>query len=93
MLCWQEYEKPPPDDICGTRVHSWVVILPPCMDIQEPFFIDPLTGNKNDLSNPNYLGLESIWNHTNYWVNLQSCSEGCKVCGSLSSVKEFSFQL
>ncbi|XP_021925034.1 dynein regulatory complex subunit 7 isoform X2 [Zootermopsis nevadensis] len=74
----EEFEKPPPDDIFGTRVHSWVVVLPTCMDVQETFFIDPLTGNKCDLSNPNYLGLESMWNHANYWVNLQNCSEGCK---------------
>jgi hypothetical protein len=88
--CWQEFEKPPPDNIFGTRVHSWVVVLPTCMDIQEPFFVDPLTGNKHGLSNNSYVAVESIWNHTNYWVNLQSCSEGCKVrsdcqfCGECS---------
>ncbi|XP_023719299.1 dynein regulatory complex subunit 7 isoform X2 [Cryptotermes secundus] len=77
-LVIEEFEKPPPDEISGTRVHSWVVVLPTCINVQEPFFIDPLTGNKCDLSNPNFLRLESIWNHTNYWVNLQSCSERCK---------------
>jgi hypothetical protein len=89
----QEFEKPPPDDIFGTRIHSWVVILPTSMDIQEPFFINPLTGNKCDLSNPNYLGLESMWNHSNYWANLQSCSEGCKVCGDLQFQEELYYSV
>ncbi|XP_069689732.1 dynein regulatory complex subunit 7 isoform X3 [Periplaneta americana] len=77
-LIIEEFEKPPPDEIFGTRVHSWVVVLPTSIKVMEPFFIDPLTGNKYQLSEPNYLGVESIWNTTNYWVNLQSCSEGCK---------------
>ncbi|PSN57290.1 Dynein regulatory complex subunit 7 [Blattella germanica] len=76
-LAIEEFEKPAPDELFGTRIHSWVVVLP-CKDIEEPFFIDPLTGNKYDLSHPSYLGLESLWNHTNYWVNLQDCKEGCK---------------
>ncbi|KAJ9591544.1 hypothetical protein L9F63_001898, partial [Diploptera punctata] len=74
----EEFEKPAPDELYGTRIHSWVVVLPTSMDIEEPFFIDPLTGNKYNLSCPSYLGLESLWNHTNYWVNVQDCKEGCK---------------
>ena len=26
--------------------------------------------------NENYLGIESVWNHKNYWVNMQSCFDG-----------------
>jgi hypothetical protein len=26
----------------------------------------------------NCLGIEVMWNHKNYWVNMQDCSEGMK---------------
>ncbi|KAL7020012.1 hypothetical protein ACKWTF_011343 [Chironomus riparius] len=35
------------------------------------FFIEPSTGFMHDLTDINYLGIESIWNHQNYYVNLQ----------------------
>lgn len=61
------------------RLHSWVVILPGNKEISNVFFIEPSTGNSYDIDHSQYLGIESIWDHTNYWVNLQSCAEGCKV--------------
>lgn len=43
------------------------------LDVVEPkaFFIEPSTGFQHELTDPNYLGIESIWNHQNYYVNLQ----------------------
>jgi len=35
------------------------------------FFIEPSTGFMHELTDINYLGIESIWNHQNYYVNLQ----------------------
>ena len=26
-----------------------------------------------------YLGIESLWNHHNYWINMQDCAQGLKV--------------
>ncbi len=45
----------------------------------ESFFIEPLTGNAHPITSDNFLGIESLWNHQNYWVNMQDCSEGVKV--------------
>jgi len=43
------------------------------------YFIEPSTGERKDISDENYTGIEVIWNNTNYWVNLQSLEGGCTV--------------
>jgi len=73
-----ESEQPPPDTLHGLRIHSWVLVLEGKRDVPEGFFIEPFTGIAHPLSSDNYLGIESIWNHQNYWVNMQDCSEGVK---------------
>lgn len=45
-----------------------------------PYFIEPSTGERKEISNENYTGIEAIWNNKNYWVNLQSLDGGCMVC-------------
>ena len=45
----------------------------------ESFFVEPFTGIAHPLTSENYLGIESLWNHQNYWVNMQDCSAGVKV--------------
>lgn len=44
-----------------------------------PYFIEPSTGERKEISNENYIGIEAIWNNKNYWVNLQSLNGGCMV--------------
>lgn len=51
----------------------------------ESFFIEPFTGIAHSLTTQNYLGIESIWNHQNYWVNMQDCREGVKVVDHMPS--------
>lgn len=67
-------------------MHAWVVLLPggigPCAtEITEPLFIESSTGEHwkaADSETANlYLGVESIWNNRNYWVNIQDCTETC----------------
>lgn len=69
----------PPDPLLGLRVHSWVLVLPGKRDILENFFIDPLSGQSYSTSSTCFLGIESVWNHENYWVNMQDCRFGCTV--------------
>ncbi|KAK3597164.1 hypothetical protein CHS0354_038091 [Potamilus streckersoni] len=73
-----ELEKPPPDPLHGLRIHSWVLVLPGKREVPEGFFIEPFTGLSHPLDYESYLGIESIWSHANYWVNMQDCSEGVK---------------
>lgn len=45
----------------------------------KPYFIEPSTSERRDISNENYIGIEAIWNHKNFWVNLQALEGGCSV--------------
>ncbi|XP_046705088.1 dynein regulatory complex subunit 7 isoform X2 [Silurus meridionalis] len=70
-------EDRPSDPLHGQRVHSWVLVLAGKRDISKNFFIDPLSGQSFPTSSSCFLGIESIWNHENYWVNMQDCRSGC----------------
>lgn len=83
---FQELEQPPPDKYFGYRIHAWVAILPESGGLRDhefsgPLFIEPSTGEsyspKYDNTDGLYLGVESIWNDQNYWVNMQPFLETC----------------
>ena len=44
----------------------------------EAFFIEPSTGKVYSTDNANILGIESVFNFANYWVNMQVCIDGMK---------------
>jgi hypothetical protein len=80
----EEQEKPKPDPKFGHRIHAWVAVLtraPWCYkprdegksQPKEPpvFFIEPSTGFRHETDDPCYLGIESVWNQYNYFVNRQ----------------------
>ncbi|XP_026802213.3 dynein regulatory complex subunit 7, partial [Pangasianodon hypophthalmus] len=73
----KEEQERPSDPLWGLRVHSWVLVMAGKRDILENFFIDPLTGQSYPTSSACFLGIESVWNHENYWVNMQDCRFGC----------------
>ncbi|XP_078033983.1 dynein regulatory complex subunit 7 [Augochlora pura] len=82
----EELEQPLPDKYYGHRIHAWVVILPELGGLRDqefsgPLFIEPTTGVSYNPTYDNtyglYLGVESIWNDQNYWVNLQPFSQLC----------------
>ncbi|NXA73309.1 DRC7 protein, partial [Thryothorus ludovicianus] len=73
-----EVGKPKRDPLHGLRVHAWVLVLPGKRKVPETFFINPFTGNHHSTTDECFLGIESIWNHRNYWVNMQNCRNGCK---------------
>ncbi|KAJ3026471.1 UNVERIFIED_CONTAM: hypothetical protein HDU68_005603 [Siphonaria sp. JEL0065] len=66
------------DELKGLRVHAWVMVLPGKREIAEAFFIEPSTGRIYSTDNENYLGVESVFSSTNYWVNMQVCYDGLK---------------
>ncbi|XP_055001900.1 dynein regulatory complex subunit 7 [Sorex araneus] len=73
-----ELEKEGADPLHGLRVHSWVLVLSGKREVPETFFIDPFTALGYSPEDDNFLGIESVWNHKNYWVNMQDCWNGCK---------------
>ncbi|KAJ3328293.1 hypothetical protein HDU76_010208 [Blyttiomyces sp. JEL0837] len=66
------------DELKGLRIHAWVLVLPGKREVAENFFIEPSTGRIYSTENENYLGVESIFSSTNYWVNMQVCYDGLK---------------
>ncbi|XP_070254043.1 dynein regulatory complex subunit 7 isoform X1 [Myotis yumanensis] len=74
----QEAENAKPDPLYGLRVHSWVLVLSGKREVPESFFIDPLTARSYSTQDDHFLGIESLWNHKNYWVNMQDCWNCCK---------------
>jgi len=60
-------------------VHCWVLVLAGKREVSQGFFIEPCTGDPHSLDWDEYLGIESLWNHKNYWVNMQDCAAGVKV--------------
>ncbi|XP_051914686.1 dynein regulatory complex subunit 7 isoform X1 [Hippocampus zosterae] len=73
----EEIPQPPADPLQGLRVHCWVLVLAGCRSIQENFFVDPLTGRSYSTTSAHFLGVESVWNNLNYYVNMQDCKDGC----------------
>ncbi|GFR93181.1 dynein regulatory complex subunit 7 [Elysia marginata] len=67
----QLLEAPAPDELRGWRVHSWVMVLAGLRGVTETFFIEPTTGTAHPTDWDQYLGIESIWNHMNYYINVQ----------------------
>ncbi|KAL5961608.1 Dynein regulatory complex subunit 7 [Taenia solium] len=90
----EKAEEPQPDPLFGLRVHSWILVLPGNRDVQEAFFIEPFTGESVPLDTDMYLGIESVWNHNNYWVNMQDCTNGIKEMRyDLNNLEDWEFVL
>lgn len=73
------------DPLFGKRVHAWVMVMPlenknDKYSSEISYFIEPSTGERKEISDENYTGIEVVWNNTNYWVNLQFLEGGCTVC-------------
>ncbi|CAJ1084316.1 dynein regulatory complex subunit 7 isoform X3 [Xyrichtys novacula] len=73
----EQGEQRPVDPLRGLRRHCWVLVLSGSRSIQENFFIDPLTGNSYSTDHDNFLGVDSVWDCFNFYVNMQDCSGGC----------------
>ena len=82
----QEQENAKTDPLHGLRVHSWVLVLSGKREVPESFFIDPFTARSYSTQDDHFLGIESLWNHKNYWVNMQDCWNCCKVLGGPGQV-------
>ncbi|GAB9464868.1 hypothetical protein Gpo141_00002292 [Globisporangium polare] len=60
------------DPLEGRRVHAWVLVRAGKRDVSDHFFIEPSTGRVYSLRESPYLSIESVWNHENYFVNMQT---------------------
>ena len=76
----KDMEEDEEDEFAGLRIYAWVMILPGRREVPEPFFIDPPTGKQYSTEDSNFVGVESVFSSRNYWVNMQPCYDGLKVC-------------
>ena len=63
-----DYEKP--DPYGKSRLHAWVLIQKGDREMSETIFIEPTTGRKYQLDNSPYHSIEAVFNHQNFWINL-----------------------
>jgi hypothetical protein len=63
-----DYEKE--DEYGQSRLHCWVLLQKGNREISETFFIEPTTGRKYSIQDAPYYSVESIFNHKNFWINL-----------------------
>ncbi|KDO23978.1 hypothetical protein SPRG_10675 [Saprolegnia parasitica CBS 223.65] len=59
------------DPLEGKRVHAWVLVRAGRRDVTEHVFIEPSTGRLYPVRDSPYVRIESVWNHQNYFVNMQ----------------------
>jgi len=58
------------DPLGSSRKHSWVLVLKAKRELAESFFIEPSTGRKYTTDDSPYHHIDSIFNHRNYWINM-----------------------
>ena len=63
-----DYE--PEDEFGQSRIHAWVMILKGDREMPKSIFIEPTTGRVYELDGSPYHSIEAIFNHQNFWVNL-----------------------
>ncbi|GFR33019.1 dynein regulatory complex subunit 7 [Trichonephila clavata] len=66
------------DILFGKRVHFWVLIRSYDEGVLNSTFVEASTGETISLDNPEYLGIEFLWNDKNFWSNNQQVGIGCK---------------
>lgn len=64
-------EEDDDDPLEGKRMHAWVLVRAGKRDVAEHFFLEATTGLRYPLRDCPYAQIESVWNHENYWVNMQ----------------------
>ncbi|KAL1499996.1 hypothetical protein AB1Y20_012673 [Prymnesium parvum] len=73
------------DELKGKRVHSWVMLLAGKRLLEQMLFLEPSTGDVYSVENAPYYAIESVWNASNYWVNLQDGVPCSKLSYDLNS--------
>lgn len=68
-----DYE--PEDEYGRTRLHAWVLIQKGAREMQRSIFIEPTTSRQYSLDNSPYFSIQGIFNHQNFWVNLDPTRE------------------
>jgi len=71
----REAVKKPIDEHEGNRVHAWVLVKTGSRDVKESFFVEPTSGIIYPIKGSPYVGIESVWNDKNIWINVQNVKD------------------
>jgi len=82
------------DELYGQRYHAWVMVSPHKRDVGGHFFIEATNGRIYPVENSPYFGIESLWNHRNYWVNMQGGNvvDNPRECATVG-ISDFNYDL
>ena len=82
------------DPLYGQRFHAWVMVSPHKREVGGYYFIEATNGRIYPVENNPYYGIESLWNHRNYWVNMQgiNASDDPRGCAD-AGCGEFNYDL
>ena len=82
------------DELYGQRYHAWVMVSPHKRDVGGHYFIEATNGRIYSVDNSPYYGIETLWNHRNYWVNMQGGNmvDNPKECATVG-IGEFNYDL
>jgi len=81
------------DELKGRRVHAWVMLLAGKRLLEQILFIEPSTGTCFTVEQAPYYTIESVWNSSNYWVNLQAGQPLGKLSFDLTSTSKWEYML
>jgi hypothetical protein len=82
------------DELYGQRYHAWVMVSPHKRELGGYFFIEATNGRIYPVESSPYFGIETLWNHRNYWVNMQgvNANDDPRKCADMG-VGEFNYDL
>ena len=81
------------DELHGKRVHAWVMVLAGKRMLEHTVFVEPTTGKCYKLDASPYFAIESLWNASNYWVNMQGPLPPSKLSYDLYSSSKWEYLL
>ena len=78
------------------RQHAWVMVCAGRREVKDNVFFESSTGRVYSTSNSPYFGVDSVWNHRNFWAINNTDTKTADVClyfisPSLSTNLSFSF--
>ena len=59
------------DEYIGQRLHAWVMVKKGKRGVQTTVFIEPSTGRIFSIDNCQYISVDCVFNHENFWINLK----------------------
>jgi len=81
------------DELKGRRVHAWVMLLAGKRLLEQILFIEPSTGTCYTVDQAPYYAIESVWNASNYWVNMQDGVQVSKLSFDLANSSKWEYVL